>query len=103
MPEFTGKPPDVTVITAEAAENCGTLAEGTKLSVVTVGDGGPANIVALVKSMSAAGPPKIDIIRFIKNPPDFVYRLSQGNLKLKKERGNEARESVPVLPPLVLG
>ena len=46
-----------------------TLAEGMKLSVVTVGGGGPANIVALAKSMIAAGPLKI--IRFIKNPPNL--------------------------------
>jgi hypothetical protein len=71
VPEVTGKPPDVTVITADAAENCGTVAEGLKLSVVTVESGGPASIVALAKSMSAAGPPKIEIIRFIKNPPNL--------------------------------
>jgi hypothetical protein len=35
VPEVTGRPPEVTVTTADAAENCGTLAEGTKLSVVT--------------------------------------------------------------------
>jgi hypothetical protein len=62
VPEVTGRPAEVTVITAEAAENCVTLAEGTKLSVVTVGGGGPpANIAVPASSISAAGPLKIEI------------------------------------------
>ena len=56
MPVVTGTFKDVTVITADAGENCVTLAEGTKLNVVTVA-GFAAYIVALARSTSA--PPKI--------------------------------------------
>jgi len=78
VPVVTGMPLDVTVITADAAENCGTLAEGAKLSVVTVdGGGAPTSVAVLVKSTSAAEALKIEIVRFIKDPLNwFVSKES---------------------------
>jgi hypothetical protein len=65
----TGRPPEVTVTTADAAENCGTLAEGTKLSVVTVAGGLPAKIAVLARSISTAGRRiEIEINEFIISP-----------------------------------
>jgi len=72
VPEVTGAPFEVTVITAEAAENCGTLAEGLKLSVVTVDGGGAANIAVLARSITAARPLEIETVFFIKKSPIVV-------------------------------
>jgi len=74
VPEVTGNPPDVTVITADAGENCATLAEGTKLSVVKVDGGLPADTAVLARSRSAAGPLKLEIIdSFIKVLPFLAF------------------------------
>jgi hypothetical protein len=57
VPLVTGEPPAVTVTTAEAAESCGTLAEGLKLSVVIVAGGASyPNAIEVASSIVAAGP-----------------------------------------------
>ena len=57
----TGRFDDVTVMTADAGENCVTLADGTKLSVVRVVGFGSPYMFALARSKA---PPKMALFSF---------------------------------------